>query len=131
MVFESRDMSIPADARLLATVRTWADAAAAEFGFGADERYAVVLAVSEAVANAIQHGSGSRADEVRITLAPNGDELVCDVLDTGVFTASVPGTTAQDSESGRGLEIVALTMDTLELRRDGRGSLLRFSKRLV
>jgi serine/threonine-protein kinase RsbW len=131
MGFEQRAMSIPADARLLTTVRGWVDSAAADFGFGPDDRYSVVLAVSEAVANAIQHGSGSRTDEVRITLAPKGDELVCDVLDTGVFTAAVPGTTPVDSESGRGLEIVALTMDTVELRRDGRGSLLRFSKRLA
>lgn len=129
-MFDRRDKTIPADANRLAEVRAWVAAAAAEFGFGRDERYSLVLAVNEAVANAIQHGSGSTGDEVRIALVRNGDALVCDVLDTGEFAAAGRAAGEED-EGGRGLEIVALTMDTLEMRRDARGSLLRFSKRLA
>jgi anti-sigma regulatory factor (Ser/Thr protein kinase) len=130
-VFDRRDMTIPAEATRLAEVRAWVADAAAEFGFTPDDRYSIVLAVSEAVSNAIQHGSGSPSDEVRITLVPNGNTLVCDVLDTGIFTAAAARAADEEDESGRGLEIVALTMDTLEMRRDARGSLLRFSKRLA
>jgi len=127
-MFEPRCMTIPADPRRLRDVREWACAAAAAVGLGSNDRYAVVLAVNEAVSNAIQHGSPSRDDDVRIDLTVRDDALVCDVRDRGKFGGG--GTAGDDAESGRGLEILAETMDSLEMERGEDGSILRFSKRL-
>jgi len=129
-MFERRQMTIRAEPPRLAEVRGWARDAVFEFGFEGDDRYLVVLAVSEAVTNAIEHGSGSPGDEVRITLSADGDLLVCEVLDTGGFVAPA-GIGGEYDERGRGLEIVAVTMDSLELVSENGGSLLRFSKRRV
>ncbi len=129
-MFERREMTIGAEPGRLWEVRAWAESAAAEFGFGPDDRYMVILAVSEAVTNAIEHGSGSPQDDVRVVLTAEGPTFWCEVHDTGKFVSrGVLGD--EEDERGRGLEIVALTMDSLQLERARGGSRLCFSKRLA
>jgi anti-sigma regulatory factor (Ser/Thr protein kinase) len=127
--FEPREHSIKAELGRLKEARDFAERVAAEFGFDAEARYAVKLAMSEAVTNAIQHGSSSPEDPIRIVVAEESGALVFEVLDTGRF---VPRVTrgGRMPESGRGLEFMRLMMDEVDLRPGRDGTLLRLAKRL-
>jgi serine/threonine-protein kinase RsbW len=127
--FRPREHSIQADLNRLKEARDFAVNAAAEFGFGAEALYDVKLAVSEAVTNAIQHGSRSPDDSVRIVATEESGSLVFEVLDTGTF---VPRVVRRGDlpEGGRGLEFMRVLMDEVDLRPGRRGTRLRMAKRL-
>ena len=127
--FRRREHSIQADLRLLKEARDFAERAAADFGLDGDACYDVKLAMSEAVTNAIQHGSSSEADPIRIAVIAEGPALVFEVHDTGRFRPRVMRR-GELSESGRGLEFMRVLMDEVDLRPGDRGTLMRFAKRL-
>ncbi len=100
-----------------------------EFGFPSGVCYQVKLALSEAVTNAIQHGSGSPDDPVRILVTEEPGTLVFEVVDTGRFVPRV-SRRGDLPESGRGLEFMRLMMDGVELYPGNDGTRLRLVKRL-
>jgi len=122
-------MTIDADPERLGEARDWAYRAAAQAGLDDADCYQVKLAVSEAVANAIQHGSQSRGDQIGIAAFQDEGLLVFEVRDSGTFVAPLNSATIDD-ESGRGLELLTLMMDEVHISSTGDGSLLRFAKRL-
>jgi anti-sigma regulatory factor (Ser/Thr protein kinase) len=129
-VFEEQSMTIDATPERLAEARDWAHRAAAEAGLGEADCYQVKLAVSEAVANAIQHGSSERGDRIGISAFEGDGSLVFEVRDNGTFVAPLQRASLED-ESGRGLELLTLMMDEVRISSTGDGSVLRFAKRLA
>jgi anti-sigma regulatory factor (Ser/Thr protein kinase) len=125
--FKPREHSILADLRLLKEARDFAERAAEEFGLDGAACYDVKLAMSEAVTNAIQHGSSSPSDPIKIGIAAEGQALVFEVLDTGRFVPRVMRR-GELSESGRGLEFMRVLMDEVDLRPGDSGTLMRFAK---
>jgi anti-sigma regulatory factor (Ser/Thr protein kinase) len=125
--FTPREYSISADVARLKEARDFAARAAADFGLGDEDRYRIKLAISEAVTNAIQHGSSSPKDPIRILAVEESGALVFEVIDTGRFRPRVRRGVMP--ESGRGLEFMRLLMDEVDLRPSLTGTLLRFSKR--
>ncbi len=125
--FKPREHSILADLRLLKEARDFAARAAEEFGLDGAACYDVKLAMSEAVTNAIQHGSSSPSDPIKIGIAAEGQALVFEVLDTGRFVPRVRRR-GELSESGRGLEFMRVLMDEVDLRPGDSGTLMRFAK---
>jgi anti-sigma regulatory factor (Ser/Thr protein kinase) len=125
----SREHSIDADLARLKEARDFAERAAIEFGLPSDACYQVKLALSEAVTNAIQHGSSSPADPIRIVVTEEPGALAFEVVDTGRF---VPRVTRRGDmpESGRGLEFMRLMMDAVDLDPGEHGTRLRLVKRL-
>ncbi len=128
--FEARVHSINADLTQLKRARDFAEQAAAEFGFDSDARYQVKLALSEAITNAIQHGSSSPSDIVRIVAAEEAGSLVFEVADNGRFVPRVERRGTMP-ESGRGLEFMRLMMDEVDVRASPDGTLLRLAKRPI
>jgi serine/threonine-protein kinase RsbW len=126
--FKSREHAIRAEVGRLKEARDFAARVAAEFGFNEDACYQVKLAMSEAVTNAIQHGSSSSSDPIRIVAGAEGDALVFEVLDTGRFRPRVRRRGPM-SESGRGLEFMRLVMDEVDLRPGAGGTRVRLVKR--
>jgi anti-sigma regulatory factor (Ser/Thr protein kinase) len=126
-VFTAREHSISADVARLKEARDFAERCAAEFGLGEVDRYQIKLAMSEAVTNAIQHGSSSPSDPIRIVVAEESGALIFEVIDTGHFRPLVRRGALP--ESGRGLEFMRLLMDEVDLQPSLNGTLLRFSKR--
>ncbi len=126
---EPRELALNADLSLLKQARDWAAEVARDFGLPEDDRFQVKLAMSEAMTNAIIHGSGSERDVVRLAARVEHGLLVFEVVDPGA------GAEAERSErladGGRGLELVGLVMDEVELRHEERGTVLRFAKRYV
>ena len=90
--------------------------------------YDVKLAMSEAVTNAIQHGSSSPSDPIEIVVAVERGALVFEVRDSGCLRPSV---VHHDdfAESGRGLEVMRVLMDEVHLQQGDNGTLMRFAKR--
>jgi anti-sigma regulatory factor (Ser/Thr protein kinase) len=125
--FQPREHSIPADLGLLKEARDFAERAAADFGLDGNACYDVKLAMSEAVTNAIQHGSSSANDPIRIAVMAEGQALVFEVHDTGRFRPRVMRG-GELSESGRGLEFMRVLMDEVDLRPGSAGTLMRFAK---
>jgi anti-sigma regulatory factor (Ser/Thr protein kinase) len=129
IAFGRREHSIRADLARLKEARDFAERAAMECGLPSDACYQVKLALSEAVTNAIQHGSSSPADPIRIVVTEEPGALAFEVVDTGRF---VPRVTRRGDmpESGRGLEFMRLMMDVVELDPGEHGTRLRLVKRL-
>lgn len=126
--FEPRQLRLRANLESLKQARDWAAGVAADFGLPEDDGYHVKLAMSEAVTNAIVHGSGSEHDAVVLDARDESGMLVFEVLDAGTGTEA--GRAASRlAEGGRGLELVELVMDEVELLSSGSGTLLRFAKR--
>ncbi len=128
VTFEPRNHSISADVGRVKEARDFADHAAADFGFDEEIRYQVKLAMSEAVTNAIKHGSASSDDEIRILAIEESGALVFEVVDTGRFRPRVRRR-GDLPESGRGLDFMRRLMDEVDLRPSADGTLLRFVKR--
>ena len=126
--FQPREHSMQADLGLLKEARDFAARAAQEFGLNEGACYDVKVAMSEAVTNAIQHGSSSPKDPIRIAIMAEGPALVFEVLDTGRFRPRVMRR-GELSESGRGLEFMRVLMDEVDLQPTKRGTLMRFIKR--
>jgi anti-sigma regulatory factor (Ser/Thr protein kinase) len=110
---------LPADLSTLSQVRRALGRWLTRHGVDDLTRRDLVLAASEAMANAAEHGGGSRASElvhVRARLerrATDGDEVVLTVRDRGRWRP------AQAShERGRGLRIIRALADDLDVRQD-------------
>ena len=127
--FKSRDHSINADLARLKEARDFAERAAEEFGFDSSGTYQLKLAMSEAVTNAIQHGSSSEDDPIEMRVEAQGDALVFYVKDTGRFVERPAAGGDALPEQGRGLEFMRRLMDDVNLRPGEKGTLLRFAKR--
>jgi len=126
--FKERELRIPADLSMLRDAREWAAGAAADFGLEEEERFQVRLATSEAVTNAIVHGSPGEGGAVELEAREQGGALVFEVRDAGPAAAS-GAPVERLAEGGRGLELVALVMDEVQLESRGEGSVLRYVKR--
>jgi anti-sigma regulatory factor (Ser/Thr protein kinase) len=126
--FRPTQRRFPADLARVSEARRFADAAAAAFGLDEDARYSIRLAMSEAVTNAIQHGSSSPTDPILVTVDRQGDALVFEVRDTGRFVPRV-ARRGDLPTRGRGLEFMRQLMDDVQLEPGSGGTLLRFLKR--
>jgi anti-sigma regulatory factor (Ser/Thr protein kinase) len=111
----TQELWIRADPLELRTARRFAESAADDFGLDADARFRFTLAVNEAVANAIEHGSPSPDGRVQLRISVHRDALSFEVRDWGRFSVSMPH---QDKlqERGRGLAMMATLVDEVDLK---------------
>jgi len=129
--FGRQEMTIKADLARLAEVRRFADRACRAYGFPPDVCFQVKLAMSEAVANAIEHGSTTPDDPIRLQVVYEGDALAFYVSDGGTFIepSMVYDSDVMD-ERGRGLGFIELLMDDVAINPSPEGTVIRFAKRL-
>jgi anti-sigma regulatory factor (Ser/Thr protein kinase) len=127
--FRPREATIPADSAQIGRARAFADIAANAYGFEYDARFAFRMAISEVVANAIEHGSSTTDDVVRLRAVEEDGGLAFYVTDVGSFT---PPDQLSDElrERGRGMEMIRWLMDELDVRTGYEGTVIRFAKRL-
>ena len=129
MAFSRRELRLPAELSRLPQVRAFAEEAAREYGFSADAAFQVKAAVSEAVANAIEHGSRGPADEVSLEAVDEGGSFVLYVRDSGSFRPRVTRG-AGLPERGRGLQFLGQMMDEVDVRPGRDGTEVRMARRL-
>ena len=128
--FAERELSISADLARLAEARAFADGAAEAYGFDEADRYQIKMAMSEAVANAVEHGSRGSRDEIRLLVRDEAGALTFYVHDNGSFIPKMAPRGAMP-ERGRGLAFMSQLMDEVDVRPGPKGTILRFSKRLA
>ncbi len=127
-MFTPRQQSITAELSRLREARDFAERAGADFGLEGESLYMVKLAMSEAVTNAIQHGSSGPSDPIHLAVLEEAGSLVFEVEDTGKFIPRV-SRRGVVPERGRGLEFIRHLMDEVDVRPRRNGTLLRFAKR--
>jgi anti-sigma regulatory factor (Ser/Thr protein kinase) len=130
-LFGRQEMTIPADLSRLAEVRLFAERACRAYGFSDEACYQVKLAMSEAVANAIEHGSTTPDDPIRLQVVEEGDALAFYVSDGGTFiNPEMLYDHDTMDERGRGLGFIELLMDDVAINPSPEGTVIRFSKRI-
>lgn len=127
--FVQREFRFPADLVRLSEARGFAEDVARQFGFDQPVCQQIKLAVNEAVANAIEHGSSGSRDEVVVRAVEEGGALAIHVVDGGSFVPRMLHRGAMP-ERGRGLAFMDLLMDEVELRASRSGTSVRLVKRL-
>jgi anti-sigma regulatory factor (Ser/Thr protein kinase)/PAS domain-containing protein len=87
----------------------------------------ILLAVGEAVANAVEHGSTDASQVVRVEGSAGADELVISVSDSGEWQ---PGLEGFFTGRGRGHALMSAMADGIEVDGDHNGTIvtLRFSR---
>lgn len=105
--------------------------------------YELSVALSEACANAVEHGVGARSDEFRVTAYLDGDVCRIEVADSGPgFSPAVrrgprgalapDGAVDAEAETGRGLLMIECLTDSVQVanRQGRRGAVITFAKTL-
>jgi serine/threonine-protein kinase RsbW len=101
--------------------------AAADVGLNGNRAWDLMLATSEAFANAIQHGSAWANECILLATEPCPGGLRVEVTDCGSFDRSLEPTPI-DAVSGRGIPIIAAVVDHLEVQNGSGRTLVRFEK---
>jgi serine/threonine-protein kinase RsbW len=115
----SDSLVIPASLEHLGEVHQWAESHIDTLPIPADKRYEILLSLSEAVTNAIRHGSGSRESEkITITLERNNTAFCLTVQDSGngFDPNKLPDPTHDDrllQPSGRGVFLMRSLADEI------------------
>jgi serine/threonine-protein kinase RsbW len=124
---------LPSRASALGDARRFVDQIAARAGFSGPAREEISLAVTEAVSNAIRHGSpAGETDQVELSVQWQPPRLVIIVRDHGSpFSPPTPSLPdpALFAEHGRGLFLMYHLMDEVQFEANG-GTVVRMIKKL-
>jgi anti-sigma regulatory factor (Ser/Thr protein kinase) len=122
-----RETWLPATPASAATARGIVREAAAEVGLESEPAWDLMLASTEAVTNAVQHGKPWPNDCVLFTTEPCPRGLRVEVCDLGTFD-SVLEPAPMDATCGRGMQIIAALVDRLEVTNGDGPTRVRFEK---
>jgi len=110
---------------------------ARQHGFPEEGVLDLKIAISEACTNAVTAHRGSKIDDtVRITARTNSSDITYEITDSGPgfdYAAEDPTTVfrraAEDEEDlpGMGLALIRSLFPSAEVKRDGEGTLVRFT----
>lgn len=121
------ELHLPARRSELAAARRYAADGAEAFGFDPDSCFEFVVAVNEAVTNAIRHGASDEQGRIHLSIVADADRLTFAVRDRGKFVLPSRDR-ATSSENGRGLALMASLVDEVQLEIEPRSTTVRLSK---
>jgi EAL domain-containing protein (putative c-di-GMP-specific phosphodiesterase class I)/anti-sigma regulatory factor (Ser/Thr protein kinase) len=122
------EISIDASFDEIPAARELVQQRAEEAGLSDSDVWDVRVAVTEALANAIEHGARAADGRIRIWVTEDRNELRLEVHGGGREGGSPSARTAR--ERGRGIAIMSGTMDSVHLAHDHDRNLIRLAKRL-
>jgi serine/threonine-protein kinase RsbW len=122
-----RETWLPAAPASLPTARSIVSDAASEIGLDGESTWDLILATSEAFANAIQHGEPWPNDCILVATEPCARGLRVEVTDCGQFDSTLEPAPL-DSTGGRGIPIIAAVVDRLEVKNGNGRTLVRFER---
>jgi anti-sigma regulatory factor (Ser/Thr protein kinase) len=126
-----RESWLPAEPESAGIARTLVRESALAYGLDSDATWDLMLATTEAVANAVLHGRPcAEGQGVLLCIAAGDDGLFVEVCDCGRFDTE-PGHLPELATGGRGLPIISAVTDHFEVVHDRRRTLVRFGKRAV
>ena len=123
--YERVEIELPAEPEALAPLRRvlarWLRQA------GADDRELaeLLVAMSEACTNAIEHATAPRHAAFQVTAEVDGPGVVLQVHDYGAWRA------ARGANRGHGITLMEELTDSVQIRRSGRGTVVRLHRRLA
>jgi serine/threonine-protein kinase RsbW len=126
----SREAWLPAEPASGAAARTLVSEAAADAGLDGERTWDLMLATSEAVANAVQHGKPWPNQCILLRAEPCAMGVRVEVIDCGTFDSQLEPA-ALDATSGRGVQIIAAIVDRLEVQNGNGQTRVRFEKHNV
>lgn len=104
-------------------------AAASDLDLDGDTTYELMLATTEAFANAVEHGSPCERGGIFLCVESRDGGVGVEVCDCGGrFTMNGATSRKPESEGGRGMRIIAAIMDSLEVTPDTGVTRVRFEK---
>ena len=124
-----RELHLPADFESLDQARDLVETTAIELGYEPDAVWDMKVAVTEAVANAIEHGPRVADGMVHLRLSHESGELRIAV--SGGGGAGPRAGRAAEVHRGRGFAIMTALMDEVGMRREADDTLIRLAKRGV
>jgi anti-anti-sigma factor len=126
----SREICIPADVNRLAGVRDEVAILVAPLGFGESAVFDIKVALGEALANAVRHGSPAEEGRVCVGVSAFDDRVVLEIADNGEgFDGIHSGSDDLYAPSGRGIMFMRALMDRVEFEpAPGGGTLVRLVK---
>jgi len=126
---EKLEFQIASEMKNLSLVRQRVEDVAYQCGFSDADIYQMKVAISEAVANAIEHGSPrGPKDVIELTVECEPDKIIIEVADRGVFKARLPVTDGRPSHRGRGIFLMTALMDEVNITERQSGTVVRLVK---
>lgn len=113
----------------LARVRSFAADIAARLGFTGHDIYDIKVAVGEAIANAIEHGS-PRGEEnhAKITCLFDKGVLTIKIIDEGIFRRAIPSPDDTVNYRGHGILLMLALMDRVTIDESPNGTTVSLTK---
>jgi serine/threonine-protein kinase RsbW len=126
-----RDAWLPATPESAPTARAIVRDVATELGLDGACTWELLLATTEAFANAVEHGEPCDPRGILLRVEVNRGAIDVEVVDCGgCFPQSRPTSKAR-GEGGRGMPIIAAIMDQLDVVPDSGRTRVRFAKRVA
>jgi serine/threonine-protein kinase RsbW len=125
------EIFIPSDPNYLSRLRTIVGRLATCAGMDLREVHEAKLAVSEACANAIRHGSPlGQDDRISIKLHFGSNTVVAEITDRGTgFDPSTYRPELRTTPGGYGIPLMKALTDQVEFEKNGKGMTVRLVKR--
>ncbi len=105
--------------------------AANDLGLDRSTTWELMLATTEAFANAVEHGSPCDPRGIELRMEVDDGRLEVEVVDCGGCFPDVPQTKKPRGHGGRGLPIITAIVDHFEVVPDSGTTRVRFEKRLA
>jgi len=124
-----RVLELPSQGKKLVKVRAFIEKLAADCGFNEADVFDLKVAVGEACANAIEHGSPhGRVNSIQVVCTFENCCLEVEVVDEGVFKPRFPAFDSQLNYRGRGIPFMLALMDEVEIKESEDGTTVRLVK---
>ena len=125
-----QEIAIPSKDELVAQARDHVARIAGDCGFSADVVFDIKVAVGEAVANAVEHGSPcGEAGLVKVSCLCEQGSFVIRVIDEGVFKCKMVAADSDCDFRGHGLMLMLALMDQVTVDESATGTTVILIKR--
>lgn len=126
-----REAWLPAAPSSAPRARAIVRSAASELRLDGSTTWDLMLATTEAVANAIEHGEPCEPRGIYLRLEAGDGTIGVEVCDCGGRSPRNARSAKPDAQGGRGMPIIATIMDKLEIVPSTGTTRVRFEKRLA
>lgn len=128
---KEKTLTIPSDIKNLNKVRRFIEDVTNGSHFNESQVFDIKVAVSEAVSNAIEHGSpGGSEDQVKINASYNENTIELKVVDQGIFKARMPvDDPTFPNHRGRGIAFMLALMDEVNISESKVGTTVKLLKK--
>lgn len=124
-----KELDVASKGDNLAKVRNFVADIAGDCGFDEHVIYDIKVAVGEAIANAVEHGSpNGESNHVRVVCICDGATLTIKIIDEGVFRRAVPSPEENIAYRGHGILLMLALMDKVSIDESAQGTTVSLTK---